>query len=236
MNEYRPDVKAGNPHTHLMDPNGRNLLINEIFYSVQGEGSNAGSAAIFIRFAKCNLKCAFCDTEFEEYKVWTVESLVCEVLALADGARPLIIFTGGEPALQNVGYLQKELHDHWFDTCIETSGSVWNSWMSETRHICVSPKVPLARMPHDLCAELAFRGSMTERTKQFTAEIKWIVNKSFFVMFKKDAAAMYYDGLPNYLQPESQSPEWTKLALDYVKKFPSLYRLSVQTHKYIGER
>ena len=49
--------------------------INEIFYSLQGEGHNAGRAAVFVRFSKCNLRCPFCDTNFDDYKEMTADEL-----------------------------------------------------------------------------------------------------------------------------------------------------------------
>ena len=53
--------------------------INDIFYSIQGEGHNTGRAAVFIRFAGCNLRCGFCDTEFDTYREMTDEEIIAEV-------------------------------------------------------------------------------------------------------------------------------------------------------------
>lgn len=52
--------------------------VNEIFYSIQGEGARTGTANIFIRFAGCNLTCGFCDTEFESYKEMDFEAIIQE--------------------------------------------------------------------------------------------------------------------------------------------------------------
>lgn len=79
--------------------------INEIFYSVQAEGGNAGRPAIFVRFAGCNLSCPFCDTNHEPYKEMTQEQIEAEVARLDphnvnNEPAAMIVFTGGEPTLQ----------------------------------------------------------------------------------------------------------------------------------------
>lgn len=70
--------------------------INEIFYSLQGEGYHTGTPAVFIRFSGCNLKCDFCDTRHEEGEMMTDEDIVNEI-----GKYPavMVILTGGEPSL-----------------------------------------------------------------------------------------------------------------------------------------
>src|SRR5690554_8205479 len=74
-----------------------NLNVNEIFYSLQGEGGRTGQASIFIRLAKCNLACSFCDTDFERGVKMTMEQTLEEIDKYNC---KWIIWTGGEPALQ----------------------------------------------------------------------------------------------------------------------------------------
>lgn len=71
--------------------------VNEIFYSVQGEGANSGIPAVFVRFSGCNLRCPFCDTRHEEGRMMTDEEIADEVNRFPAG---WIILTGGEPSLQ----------------------------------------------------------------------------------------------------------------------------------------
>ena len=71
--------------------------INEIFYSLQGEGRNVGRAAVFVRFAGCNLQCSFCDTDFSSYREMSEEDIVDAVMSFP--AR-FVVLTGGEPTLQ----------------------------------------------------------------------------------------------------------------------------------------
>ena len=77
---------------------------NEIFYSIQAEGRNAGCPAVFVRFAGFNLKCPFCDTNHEPYKEMKQEEIEAEVNRLdptpAGEHQAMVVFTGGEPTLQ----------------------------------------------------------------------------------------------------------------------------------------
>lgn len=71
--------------------------VNEIFYSLQGEGYNTGTASVFIRLSGCNLRCTFCDTRHEEGKLMSLPEIVDQVMQYPDA--PLIVLTGGEPSL-----------------------------------------------------------------------------------------------------------------------------------------
>ena len=70
--------------------------INEIFYSLQGEGYHTGTPAVFIRFSGCNLKCPFCDTQHEDGILMSDEDIVTEVSKYTAAT---VILTGGEPSL-----------------------------------------------------------------------------------------------------------------------------------------
>lgn len=59
--------------------------INEIFYSLQGEGFHTGTPAVFVRFSGCNLKCSFCDTQHEEFRMMTDDEIIAEYLPMPDG-------------------------------------------------------------------------------------------------------------------------------------------------------
>ncbi len=71
--------------------------VNEIFYSLQGEGFNTGTASVFIRLSGCNLHCAFCDTRHEEGTMMSLPAIVEQVMQYPNA--PLIVLTGGEPSL-----------------------------------------------------------------------------------------------------------------------------------------
>lgn len=71
--------------------------INEIFYSLQGEGYYSGTPAVFVRFSGCNLRCHFCDTQHQEGKIMSAQEIVAEINKHHNA--PLVVLTGGEPSL-----------------------------------------------------------------------------------------------------------------------------------------
>ena len=94
--------------------------INEIFYSLQGEGFHTGTPATFIRFSGCNLKCHFCDTRHEEGTMMTDEEILQEVRKYP---APMVILTGGEPSLWINEEFIRHLHGLHKYVCIETNGT-----------------------------------------------------------------------------------------------------------------
>ena len=127
--------------------------VKEIFHSLQGEGAQSGRAAVFLRFAGCNLwsgrdadradaDCKFCDTDFVGgTKYPDAETLVEKVAGtwpVASTAHRLAIVTGGEPALQLDKVLVDALHDRGFAVAVETNGTV--ALPHGLDWICVSPK------------------------------------------------------------------------------------------------
>lgn len=94
--------------------------VNEIFYSLQGEGFWTGRPAVFVRFSGCNLKCPFCDTVHNRSKVYTLDSL-CEIV---DGFNcNFVVLTGGEPSLSVDDSLVEALHKRNKFLAIETNGT-----------------------------------------------------------------------------------------------------------------
>lgn len=94
--------------------------INEIFYSLQGEGYHTGTPAVFVRFSGCNLKCSFCDTQHKEGKLMTDEEIVATVMLYPAS---MVILTGGEPSLWLDEALIERLHQAGKYVCIETNGT-----------------------------------------------------------------------------------------------------------------
>jgi len=122
------------------------LWVQEIFYTIQGEGPFAGDPAVFIRLAGCNLKCHFCDADFESstlklsvFDVWNIVKHLAhgggvtrtEKSILINEVRPkklktdLVVLTGGEPLRQFVEPLIKALNTLGFRVQVETSGTLW---------------------------------------------------------------------------------------------------------------
>jgi 7-carboxy-7-deazaguanine synthase len=229
LSDLRPDVVAGKYDPSLFDSTGQQLLINEVFYSLQGEGLFTGTPTVFVRTAKCNLACKFCDTEFETYQkkhVWHVYEWALDaarahgVMIGAGDPRPSVTLTGGEPALQNLGPLVHKLKMGGFRVHMETSGSVWSPWMADVDHVCVSPKVAYNRIPDALLAK--------------AGEFKWVVNAAFLSMYERSPASVWHPSAPNFLQPESNNPKWIAAASKLILRTPSRYRMSLQTHKLMS--
>jgi 7-carboxy-7-deazaguanine synthase (Cx14CxxC type) len=136
--------------------------VKEIFYTLQGEGRNAGRPAVFCRFSGCNLwtgreddrhkaTCQFCDTDFvgvgsDGGRFADASQLADAVLSRwpsiearrAVGGRPLVVCTGGEPLLQLDDSAVRALHDRGFEVAVETNGT--QQPPEGIDHICVSPK------------------------------------------------------------------------------------------------
>lgn len=96
------------------------LTVNEIFYSLQGEGGRAGEASIFIRLTKCNLACSFCDTDFANGEDMTLDKILTEIKQYPC---KWIIWTGGEPTIQLKSEYLAFFREHGYKQAIETNGT-----------------------------------------------------------------------------------------------------------------
>ena len=133
--------------------------VNEIFYSLQGEGRNTGRAAVFVRFAGCNLRCPFCDTEFDTYREMTAEEIIAEVdecrkdVSPCDAySKPLLVLTGGEPTLQVDEAFVELLHQHGYEVAMESNGILpapknldWLTVSPKGREVKAHPSPPKGR-------------------------------------------------------------------------------------------
>lgn len=108
------------------DPTGK-LLVSEIFYTIQGEGPDAGTPAVFLRLAKCNLRCYFCDTEFEKGDPMTARMAFDRIRELSGKLSQcsLVVITGGEPLLQNIVPLVELVTKAAMRVSVETAGTVY---------------------------------------------------------------------------------------------------------------
>lgn len=124
------------------------LAVQEIFHSIQGEGPSAGQPAVFVRFAGCNLRCYFCDTEFESGmgNQMTTPEIISAIgnatpYAPGEDSRLLVVLTGGEPLRQNIVPLIKALEGMGAEVEVETAGTLWVPGLGDTcARIVVSPK------------------------------------------------------------------------------------------------
>lgn len=111
--------------------------INEIFYSLQGEGRWTGRPAIFVRFSGCNLRCDFCDTDFHDFEELDEETLLTRIKEASATCR-FIVLTGGEPTLQVTPRLIALLHRHHYYIAMETNGT--RPYPEKVDWITCSPK------------------------------------------------------------------------------------------------
>jgi 7-carboxy-7-deazaguanine synthase (Cx14CxxC type) len=204
--------------------------VKEIFLTLQGEGGQAGRAAVFCRFAGCNLwsgreedramaACNFCDTDFVGMdgpgggRFASAEALADAILTAWRGGSEdrLVVLTGGEPLLQVDPALIGALHDRGFSIALETNGSL--PCPPGVDWICVSPK---GQVP------------VVQRTGQ---ELKLV-----FPQPGVDPAAFEGWDFERFLLQPMDGPrlaEATRAAIDYCLSHPR-WRLSVQTHKTLG--
>jgi 7-carboxy-7-deazaguanine synthase (Cx14CxxC type) len=205
--------------------------VKEIFYTLQGEGANTGRAAVFCRFAGCNLwsglerdresaVCRFCDTDFvgvngiDGGKFKTAEDLASAVARLwptGSNENRFVVCTGGEPLLQLDESLINALHDVGFKVAVETNGTILApdglDW------VCVSPKsvAPIVLTTGD--------------------ELKLVFPQSDAL--PETFECLNFDHF--FLQPMDgpNQPINMRNAIEYCMAHPK-WRLSVQTHKVLG--
>jgi 7-carboxy-7-deazaguanine synthase len=193
-------------------PDGGQLLVNEIFYSIEGEGLRVGEPTTFVRLAGCNLRCGFCDTRFD-----TGAPMMVEAICAAVQRHPArwVCLTGGEPLGQNLELLARRLHAAGFRLHIETNGTLAPppALFELIEHWTVSPK----------------RHPLADGFRRIT-ELKYVVGETF----REEQVQEHLAPLV-YLQPESAQPRFVRRALEVLTRHPH-WRLSCQVHRWLGLR
>ena len=208
--------------------------VKEIYYTLQGEGAQSGRPAVFLRFAGCNLwsgreqhraeaVCRFCDTEFVGTdgpgggKFDSAAELAVAVSKLwpaeAEGDRPYVVCTGGEPLLQLDVGLIAALHTAGFEIGVETNGTL--EAPDGIDWLCVSPKgsAPLVQRSGDELKLVYPQEEAEAQPEEFTA----LPFSHFFLQPLDDA----------------DRDDNTRRAIDYCLRHPR-WKLSVQSHKVLG--
>ena len=191
--------------------------IVEIFHSVQGEGYHTGIPHVFVRFGNCNLRCEWCDTNFLEYEMRDLEDIVSEVSSYNCDR---VIFTGGEPALQDLGSIGMELKKLGLHISIETNGTIPVDPIVDW--ICVSPK-------DQLYPDAVIR-------QRSGNELKVVYCGQDLSMYDELRTGFEHHFLqPCYMEAESVESNGSSFRLveSLVKRTPG-WRLSLQTHKWMG--
>jgi len=188
---------------------GRVLNVNEMFWSIEGEGVRVGEPTFFVRLAGCNLRCLFCDTDFASFEEMTVDDIVSEV-QLRDVT--WVCITGGEPLCQNILPVCRSLFRNNYRIHIETNGTIDPDprLYEYIEHWTVSPKTQ----------------SITPGLTYIT-ELKYVVGKGFREERVEELRSDYI-----YLQPESSDPEHSQRTLDILRRHPD-WRISCRIHKIL---
>ena len=215
----------------------RMYRINDIFYSLQGEGHNTGRAAVFIRFAGCNLRCPFCDTEFDSYREMSAEEILAEIASLSPQhsqkpplgevgrgpVHPLIVLTGGEPTLQVDEAFVDLLHEHGYEVAMESNGT--RPAPRNIDWLTVSPKIVGGE----------WRVKSGERLPD---EVKVVFDEDTDPETLLPPLSTLHLLPQLFLQPcdtgnPQRNAEIVARCVAYIKEHPE-WRLSLQTHKLIG--
>ncbi len=195
--------------------------VNEIFYSLQGEGFWTGTPMVFVRLSGCNLQCPFCDTDHSGSQEMTADEIVKAVSA-AGGACRRICLTGGEPSLQADDGLISAFHAAGFTVHMETNGTrevpAGIDWVT---------LIPKNQVP-------GLKGAGTVVLKK-ADEVKLV-----FASGVDPAAWASFPATWHFLQPcdvadPVRNREILRLTVEYIQLHPS-WRLSLQTHKFLGIR
>lgn len=192
----------------------------EIFHSVQGEGAWAGVNAVFIRLGGCDVHCHFCDTK-ESWNANLHPLQTIDDIALTVGRiNPAIaVITGGEPLMHNLDPLTAAIRLATKTPIhLETSGAHPKS--GDFDWVTLSPKQ--FKPPH---------ASVYDRVH----ELKVVVSDVEDLQWAEFQSTRVSSNTLRYLQPEWGKPTAQKLTLDYILAHPQ-WRMSLQTHKYLGVR
>lgn len=196
--------------------------INEIFYSIQGEGCHTGVPSVFIRFSGCNLKCEFCDTNHQPFEELGDEEIIARVKKYPAGN---IILTGGEPSLFiDEEFIHKLKRETGMKVSIETNGT--HPLPSGIDWITVSPKMGM-RVSGDATVRLTYADEL--KVVDVGQDLEPYLNLS--CVGKETALLLQpcYDADP-FLRKMN-----LRRTIRRVKADPK-WRLSLQTHRFTGIR
>ncbi|MCD8303262.1 MAG: 7-carboxy-7-deazaguanine synthase QueE [Prevotellaceae bacterium] len=189
------------------------MRVNEIFYSIQGEGAHTGLPAVFLRLAGCNRNCPFCDTDFGRFAEMTEQEIVERA---QEFPAKNIIVTGGEPLLQLTASLTRALKTAGFSIHLETNGTLPLPEGAEVDWVTCSPKG--GEEPH------------VQRIDELKI-VYWGQDVSQYETTKSRLKSLQ----PVDTGDASRNEEIRSKTLDYVLKHP-IWKLSMQTHKILNVR
>ncbi|MDV3352087.1 7-carboxy-7-deazaguanine synthase QueE [Leptothoe sp. LEGE 181152] len=193
--------------------------IVETFHSVQGEGTWCGASAFFIRLAGCDVGCPWCDTKISWSAKPHPQQTMGELVKQAHTAQPfMVVITGGEPLMHDLAPLTQALRQAGLRIHLETSGA--HPFSGEFDWVSLSPK--------------RFKPPQSSIYAQ-ADELKVVISTEDDLIWAQEQAAQVPVTTIKLLQPEWTSDHSQRLVFDYVKRH-SGWRMSLQTHKFLGVR
>lgn len=192
------------------------MRINEIFYSLQGEGFYTGRAAVFIRLSGCNLNCPFCDTLFNKYREMTESDVLTEVINLSKDCK-FVVLTGGEPTIQQTSVLIEMLHKNGYYVAMESNGT--HTPPNNVDWVTISPKQ-------------AYVGDLAKPVVTSCNELK-IVYDGHAEIKDYGISAQHYYIQPCDTQDEKLNTKIINSCINFIKNNPK-WQLSLQTQKILN--
>jgi len=200
------------------------MKVNEIFYSLQGEGVYTGTAAVFLRLSGCNMKCWFCDTKGHEQGTEMTEEEIAERVSQYPARH--IVITGGEPTMQLNARLTRLLHEKGFFIQIETNGALPLKDGTEVDWITCSPKGNEIKIQRIDELKLLFIKEYLEKYKEVKASQRCLQ--------PLDEGGQEVQTLASQAgSSRFASSRGGNEVISYIKEHPQ-WRLSLQTHKLIN--
>ena len=191
--------------------------INEIFYSLQGEGFYTGTPAVFVRFSGCNLRCAFCDTQHQAGEMFSLQEIVSEVNRYP--VAPLLVLTGGEPSLFiDEAFVAELKQKTGKKIAIETNGT--RPLPSNLDWVTFSPKT-------------AFDGGDLEPCVLTHCDELKVVYLGQDLAQYDDIEAKYRFLQPCFVEDLEQRKANMQACVEAVKRHPN-WRLSLQIHRVLN--
>lgn len=191
--------------------------VNEIFYSLQGEGRHTGRAAVFVRFSRCNLSCPFCDTDFDAHTQMTADGIISAVSQWSNCG--FVVLTGGEPSLQTDDILIDAFHQAGFYVAAETNGTHplpasvdWVTWSPKDLFAKHVPQLALNKIDE---IKVVFDGEHDPEC------------------YRSISGDAYLSLQPCDTGNDERNRQIVSLCVDYILHHPH-WHLSLQTHKLIN--
>ena len=211
------------------------MKVNEIFYSLQGEGIYTGTAAVFLRLSGCNMKCWFCDTKGHEQGTEMTEEEIAERVSQYPARH--IVITGGEPTMQLNARLTRLLHEKGFFIQIETNGALPLKDGTEVDWITCSPKGNEIKIQRIDELKLLFIKEYLEKYKEAKASQRCLQPLDEGGQ-EVQTLASQAGSSPRLRRAELgtsrfASSRGVQEVISYIKEHPQ-WRLSLQTHKLIN--